>query len=190
MRRRLWRRRRLRRMRRRLWRRRRLGRRRTWFRRGRRLRCHRTSAVQQQKRAQEHAEHHTGRHALCARHVSDCPCNSSARRRTFTDTLQRREQPAERSTSAPMQDRHGAGPSNSPAAQLATALLRRSTSAPASRHQITPFSAPRCAASPRPRAGATRRELRGATGAGRAAPHPARAPRAGRTCTPAQPARR
>ena len=67
----------------------------------------------------------------CARHVSNCPCNSSARRRTFTDTLQPRERPAERSLSASLQDRRGTGPSTSPPpAQLATALLRRSTSAP------------------------------------------------------------
>jgi hypothetical protein len=45
-------------------------------------------------------------HALRA---GNCPCNSSARRRTFTDTLQPREHPAERSTSVPKQDRRGAG---------------------------------------------------------------------------------
>ena len=71
----------------------------------------------------------------CAWHVSDCPCNSSARRRTFTDTLQPRERPAERSLSASLQDRRGAGPSTSPPAQIATALLRRSTTAPPVCHQ-------------------------------------------------------
>jgi len=101
----------------------------------------------------------------CAQHVSDCPCNSSARRRTFTDTLQPRERPAERTTSAPLQDRRGTGPSTLPPAQLATTLLRplRRQAAGAQPAQIAPVSAPRCAASTGHRAGATR------GGAGRAA---------------------
>jgi hypothetical protein len=72
----------------------------------------------------------------CVWHVSNCLCSGSARRHTFTDTLQPRERPAERTKSAPKQDWRGAGPSTSPPAQLATAHSGRSAGAPPARHRL------------------------------------------------------
>jgi hypothetical protein len=132
------------------------------------------------------------RNAACQAGASAtrAPARASVRRRTFTGTLQPRERPAERSTSAPKQDRRGAGPSTSPPAQLATALLRRSAAAPpARRRRSTRHEHAVQRTTPLGKHRASRwRELGGAgRAARRASPRPA-VP--SRTLTPAHPARR